>query len=45
MPLGEEAEVLFGRDAEGVCFFRTLRKSDGKVGVEARMVFADLPVR
>jgi acyl-CoA thioesterase FadM len=45
MPLGEEAEVLSGRDAEGVCFFRTLRKSDGKVGVEARMVFADLPVR
>ena len=43
MPLGEEAEVLFGKDDQGVCYFRTLRKSDGKVGIEARMVFADLP--
>lgn len=43
MPLNEEAEVLFGKDADGVCYFRTLRKSDGKIGIEARMVFVDLP--
>ena len=43
MPLGETADVYIGKDPLDVYYFRTLRQSDQRVGVEARMVFADLP--
>lgn len=42
MPLGETADVYLAKDPSDVYYFRTLRQSDGKIGVEARMVFTDL---
>lgn len=40
--LGEKVSVFRGQDADGVWFFRTIRRSDGKTGIEARISFTDL---
>ena len=41
--LGEELTVYMAEDPEtGAYFFRTVRQSDGKTGIEARLAFADL---
>lgn len=42
LPLGASADVFLGKEEDGVYYFRTVRQEDGKIGVEARMVFAEL---